>query len=218
VEAAGGVTVARRGVPPERIQVGGLVLRRVTVDDAEALGEAINASIDHLAPWMPWAAPGEVSAESQRAWLSGPPGTWTEGGEYHFAAVVPGAGVVGCFGLNRRAGPGGLDVGYWVHAAHTGRGIATAAAGALTDAGFRLAGIDRMEIHCDAANRPSARVAAKLGYRLVRSVALAPSAPAETGTRSIWALERAEWLARRGSDGDVHVEHDEGPDQHREHG
>lgn len=45
-----------------------------------------------------------------------------------------------------RIGPGGLETGYWVHQAHTRRGLATAAAAALTDAALALPGIDRVEI------------------------------------------------------------------------
>ena len=208
--------MGRRLVPPERIEAGGLVLRRVVPDDAEAMSTAINESLEHLRPWMPWAGSAPVTAESQLAWLSGPPGTWVEGGEYHFAIVLPEAGLVGCCGLNRRIGGGALDVGYWVHAAHTRRGIATTAARALTDAGFALEGIERMEIHCDAANRASAAVAEKLGYSLVRSFALPPEAPGERGTRLVWAVDRATWRAR--SDGDVHLEEHERPHQHGEHG
>lgn len=205
----------RRGVPPERIEAGGLVLRRVTVDDAEAMVAAINESLDHLRPWMPWAA-GEVSVESQRAWLAGSPGTWHEGGEYHFAILLPAVGLVGCCGMNRRAGAGGLDIGYWVHAAHTRRGIASTAARALTDAGCGLEGVERTEIHCDAANRPSAAVAARLGYRLAASVQVGPMAPSETGTRHIWLMDATEWRAR--SDGDVHLEEHQGPRQDGQQG
>lgn len=41
--------------------------------------------------------------------------------------MVVGDEVVGGCGLHRRVGPGGLEIGYWVHAAWTRRGIAAAA-------------------------------------------------------------------------------------------
>lgn len=168
------------------------MLRRVSIDDAEALARAINESIEHLRPWMPWAA-GDVTVESQRAWLSGTPSTWDEGGEYHFAILLADGTMVGCCGLARRAGPHALDIGYWVHAAHTRRGVATTAARALTDAGFELEGIERIEIHCDEGNQASAAVAARLGYRLHRTVEVAPVAASETGTRAVWVMDRAGW-------------------------
>ena len=42
---------------PERIEgPDGLLLRRWTVDDADALGQAIAESVEHLRPWMGWVA------------------------------------------------------------------------------------------------------------------------------------------------------------------
>ena len=63
-----------------------------------------------------------------------------------------------------RMGPGILEIGYWVHSAYAGRGIATAAAGALAEAGAGLDGIERIAIKHDIANPASGRVAEKLGF------------------------------------------------------
>jgi hypothetical protein len=53
---------------PERIDGSdGLVLRRWEVSDAEALGEAIAQSIDHLRPWMAWVAQEPEPIERRRA-------------------------------------------------------------------------------------------------------------------------------------------------------
>ena len=42
--------------PPERIELDdGIVVRWVTVDDAEAIARAVGESLEHLKPWMPWA-------------------------------------------------------------------------------------------------------------------------------------------------------------------
>jgi RimJ/RimL family protein N-acetyltransferase len=64
---------------------------------------------------------------------------------------------------------------------------------ALTGAALGLPGIDRVEIHHDAANVASGRIPAKLGYaRLGEQPArdLWPSAPAETGTDVVWQITR----------------------------
>jgi RimJ/RimL family protein N-acetyltransferase len=77
--------------------------------------------------------------------------------------VTPSVPIIGCCGLDARVGVGGLEIGYWVHLDHIGRGGATAVAGGLTDAAFRLRGVDRVEFHCDAANLRSAGIPPKLG-------------------------------------------------------
>ena len=77
--------------------------------------------------------------------------------------------VLGGVGLYRRIGPGGLEIGYWVRSDQAGRGLATEATHAVTDVGFMLSGIERMEIHCDPLNTPSIVVPKKLGYELAET-------------------------------------------------
>jgi RimJ/RimL family protein N-acetyltransferase len=185
---------ARRAVPPERIELpGGYVLRRMTVNDAPAVSEAATESLEHLRPWMPWATPEGVSVEAQRLRMSGPAWSWAHDGDYGYGVFLADGRLVGALGLHRRVGPGALEIGYWVHVDHTRRGIATASARALTDAGFALPGVRRMEIHCDAANQASAAVPARLGYRLVGSEEHQPEAPGEEGRRLIWVVYEREW-------------------------
>jgi RimJ/RimL family protein N-acetyltransferase len=99
--------------------------------------------------------------------------------------------VIGGCGLMRRIGPGGIEIGYWVHVAHTRRGHATAAALALTQAAWTLPDVARVEIHCDAANVASRAVPARLGYRLDRIDDVGVTAPGETGRSMIWIAERS---------------------------
>lgn len=188
------------GRPPELLALaGGVSLHRRTPAHAAGLRSAVHANLEHLRPWMEWAAeaPGiehcvELTRAGVTAWdagtdfmyvgvLDGPAGDATEGG--------PGT-VIGAFGLHGRIGPGALEIGYWVAAGHTGRGIATAAARALTSAALALPGVERVEIHCDEANGPSAAVPRKLGYRLDRVADAEVRAPAETGRQLIWVMER----------------------------
>jgi RimJ/RimL family protein N-acetyltransferase len=77
------------------------------------------------------------------------------------------------------------------------RGIATAAAAALTDAAFALPGVDHVEIHHDELNRASGRIPAKLGYRAIetRRGRFEP-APGESGVDQIWRITPADRYAR----------------------
>jgi Acetyltransferase (GNAT) domain len=73
-------------------------------------------------------------------------------------AITTADAVVGSCGLMRRIGPGGLEIGYWLHPAYTGRGLATTAVAALMGQAFTLEDIDRVEIVHDAANTASGGV------------------------------------------------------------
>ena len=88
-----------------------------------------------------------------------------------------------------RIGPDGLEIGYWLDGAHTGRGLVTEAADLLTAAGLGLDGIERVEIHCDQANVRSAAVPARLGYRLDRIEPDEVRTPAESGHSMIWVCD-----------------------------
>jgi len=171
--------------PPEVIDAGALVLRRGTVDDAAPLAAAVAESVEHLAPWMPWATPEAGTVEAQRKRLSERP--WGPG-DYEYLMDVRGPGIVGACGIHRRIGPGGLEIGYWVSAWHTRAGYATAAAGALTRTVLSIPGIERVEIHCDEANVASAAVAQRLGYRFDRIEDHAIESAAQSGRFMIWVM------------------------------
>lgn len=183
-------------LPPEEVACDGVLLRRLSADDAPAVSRAATESLEHLEPWMPWATREGTSLEAQRERLLGPVNAWTSRSGYEYGTFLPDGRVVGGCGLHRRIGPSALEIGYWVHVDHTRRGIATACAGALSAVGFALRGVERMEIHCDEANLASAAVPPKLGYRLTARVAHEPEAPGEVGTRLVWVLYRREWQSR----------------------
>lgn len=173
---------------PEEIEVGahGLVLRRLCVAEASALLAAIERSLPELRRFMPWAKQ-EPTLESVRTFLEG----MVNGPSMSFGLFDAGGEVVGGFGLHDRRGPGILEMGYWIRSDRTGRGYATAAAGALTTFAFdRFRLVHRIEIRCDPANLASAAIPPKLGYRLDRTEAVEVEAEAQTGTQQVWVLDR----------------------------
>lgn len=103
--------------------------------------------------------------------------------------------IAGSCGLMRRIGPNGLEIGYWVHVAHTRRGLATAAGAALTWAGLHLRDVTHLEIHIDASNVPSRAVVARLGYQHVDTRPNKQSSPGECGQDEIWQLTSEQWPA-----------------------
>ena len=179
---------------PERIDLGGgPVLRRCHPADADALYLAIVESREHLWPWTPWVT--RASLEEERAVLVRWEEQWDAGGELQYGLFV-GPLAVGSTALIPRIGPGGLEIGYWVHAAHTRRGYATSAAAALTSVAFTLPGIEMVEIHHDRANLASEGVPRKLGFVLVGEhprPSSSPPAPADSGISRTWRMTRDRW-------------------------
>ncbi|WP_328394710.1 GNAT family N-acetyltransferase [Nocardia sp. NBC_00416] len=183
-------TLAPGIAPPRRLKLGDLVVRGWETGDITAQLEAINASFDHLHPWMPW-LPAPRTADEQRAANEAATAGWppTEG-DFHFGVFDTAGPLLGGVGLHDRVGPGVLEIGYWCHAAHTGRGIITRSVAALTDAALRLPGVEYVQIRCDAANVPSAAVPRRLGYRLTGMEQRERCAPAQTGRGMVWTKGR----------------------------
>lgn len=178
---------AQPPAPPEIIELPAGVLSRIRESDAEQIGEAVRASLEHLKPWMPWATAAGAQPEPQREHARGGEDQWAQGVAYLYTLRhEPGGPVLGMFGLHRRIGDAALEIGYWLRADATGRGYATQAAGALTQAALALPDITRVEIHTDEANRASAAIPQRLGYRLGRVDSRLAEAPAETGRLQIW--------------------------------
>ena len=178
--------------PAESIREGDLLLNRPRASDVPEMVSAINFSLDELRPWFPWALV-PATDTSVGSFIEDVGRKWDEGTGFAFVGrelggedATPSGGVVCGCGLHVRVGPGALEIGYWVRSDRTRRGIATRAAGALTHAAFALPGVERVQIHCDQSNQPSAGVAAKLGYTLDRTEPKEPAAPGETGRFMVW--------------------------------
>ena len=175
--------------PPETLSHAAVSLHRWRPDDAELCFRLVSESLEHLRPWMPWAHASYGLADA-RAYLDQCEADWAAGTAFQY--VIQAAGTpAGSAGLMARIGPGGLEIGYWVHPAFTGRGVATSASASLTEAAFGLPGIDRVEIQHDELNLASGRVPAKLGYQHVdtRASRFEP-APGDSGTSKVWRITR----------------------------
>jgi RimJ/RimL family protein N-acetyltransferase len=172
--------------PPERIELpdAGAVLRRFVDGDVDGLYAAVEESRDHLRPHMPWA---DESRHDVAGFVTDAVAQWDRGADRNYAIVDAANGrFLGGCGLHDRIGPQGREIGYWLRADAAGRGIASAAARALTTVALAIDGVIRVEIHCDEANQRSAAVARRLGYRLDRIEVDHVSAPGDLGRSMIW--------------------------------
>lgn len=173
-------------------------LRRWVEDDAERLGAAIAASIEHLRPWMAWISEEPMSHDDRRALIR----KWDElhrtGRETVYGVIAVDAHgaegeAIGGSGLHRRStdDAGRVEIGYWVAAAHAGRGIATEVAAALTTAAFTTPGITEVAIGHVASNVRSARVPEKLGFTKLDDPD--PARHGQPEPTVLWVIDRATW-------------------------
>lgn len=179
--------------PAECLRVPGLEMHRWRPEDTAALFEVVRRSREHLMPWMPWAAAYDESsaAEYTRGCETG----WAERDHFDYRLASPDGSerILGSASLMARLGRGALEIGYWVHAEHTRRGLATRAAAALTVAGLSIPGVRRVEIHHDVGNVASGRIPERLGYTLAGEYVRIPGNPEgvsalSCGTLAVWVL------------------------------
>ncbi|HVE78248.1 MAG TPA: GNAT family N-acetyltransferase [Gemmatimonadaceae bacterium] len=185
--------------PPPDLRTPRLQLRAWTPADAPALAATLSASDAHLRTWTPWVVDGPEPGLSLEDRLARHAAAFESGAEWVYGIFLPGsAAVVGGCGLYPRLGPGALEIGYWLAAAHTGRGFATEATAALVHVAFTSPAIERVELHCDPNNHTSVAVPRRLGLTHVTTVAAKPrTAGAAPAVLAVWQLTRPAYEARR---------------------
>ena len=152
--------------PAYRIQTNRLRIRCWEPTDAPQLKAAIDASLDHLRPWMPWATDEPQTEAEKVEWLRAMRGQFDLNEDFAYGIFDPAtAQVIGGIGLHPRVGPKARDIGYWIHQAFVNQGLATEAAAAVVRVAFEIERVERVEIHCDPRNLPSAAIPRKLGFQ-----------------------------------------------------
>jgi len=151
--------------PAYRIVTPRLVLRCWNPQDAPLLKNAVQANVDHLLPWLPFARnePEElqVKIERMRHWRS----RFDSDGDYVYGIFnAEESRVVGGTGLHKRVGDQAFEIGYWIDQELINQGYATEVSAALVKTAFEIMGARRIEIHCDPLNHRSAAVPRKLGF------------------------------------------------------
>lgn len=164
-------------------------LRRWRPSDARVLDDLIVDNIDHLRPTMAWIA-GEPSSLSDRdSLLREWDASWEARRDFTYLIEHEGE-PAGSAGLHVRRGAGVLEIGYWVAHDRIGRGIASTAARLLAGAAFGIPGVHAVEIHHDAYNAASGRVAEKAGFTAIAYYPRTPDAPDDSGTARRWVMLR----------------------------
>ncbi|MFN8177369.1 MAG: GNAT family protein [bacterium] len=151
--------------PPYRLATDRVVVRCWDPADAPRLTEALSESRDHLLPWLPWAVDEPTTLDRKVELLRQFRRRFDLGEEFVYGVFDPDeTRVLGGAGLHTRAGPCGLEIGYWIRTGETRRGLATEVTAALTKAAFVLLDVDRVEIRVEPTNEASLAIPKKLGF------------------------------------------------------
>jgi ribosomal-protein-serine acetyltransferase len=139
-------------------------LRLLVPADAAELFALTDANREHLRRWLPWLdsvrAPSDSLGFIQATLRQFADHQGFNAGVLHDGAIV---GVIGHHRIswaNRST-----SLGYWLAAAHEGRGTMTAACRAIVQHGFAEYGLNRIEIRCATGNGRSCAIPERLGFR-----------------------------------------------------
>lgn len=133
--------------------------------DAPLLKEAVDSSLDHLRPWMPWAHAEPQPLPTKVDLLRTFRGNFDLGHDYVYGIFsADESEVAGGTGLHRRSFEGVLEIGYWIRASRAGQGLGTEATAAVARVGFEVAGAERIEIRVARENTASLAIPRKLGF------------------------------------------------------
>lgn len=169
------VTAAPEALPRE-LRTGRLVIRAWRGEDAAELRPILLANQEHLKRWIPehvYTAPPLPQLVER---LDRFAAKFSAGVEFRYALRDAETGrIVGGMSLfPRDAGArvqlalaDRVELGYWLDAAATGRGLVTDGVRALLDAAARSFPVMRLaEIHCHVENAPSNAVPKRLGFEV----------------------------------------------------
>lgn len=180
---------------PYRIETPRTVIRCYQPTDAPRLKAAVEASVDHLRPWMPWAH-GEPTTLAAKVDLCRRfRGLFDTDQDYVYGIFTPDERtLLGGTGLHTRVGARAREIGYWIAAEQEGKGLVTEVVTALVQAAFAHEDLVRIEIRCDPRNVRSARIPERLGF--VHEATLRDRVlEGELRDQMIWTLFRATYEA-----------------------
>ncbi len=182
---------------PVEVRTARLLLRPWRPEDAGDLLPVLEANRDHLGPWIPArvATPAPVPVLAER--LAGFAADFSADREWRFGMFSLADGkLLGEVALFPRAAQGRVpfveadrvELGYWLRADETGRGLVTEAARSALNLASHIPRFSRVEIRCDARNGPSAAVPVRLGFTLL-STASETAADGVRRDMQLWVSE-----------------------------
>lgn len=164
---------------PRTLHTEHLLLRAFTADDAPQLLPLLEANVEHLSRWIPEHIWRPVPLPELSVRLDGFSAAFAADRQWRYAIWSPdGATLIGEVDLFPRdandrvpyAESDRAEIGYWVRADMSARGLATEAARAMLALAASLPRFTQLLIRCDELNAPSNAVPQRLGFSLTDAV------------------------------------------------
>lgn len=168
-----------------------LLIRMPKPGDGKKVFEAINASIEELKPWLPFAhieqTEEDVEVNIREAHLK-----FLKREDLRLLVFLKDTGeLIASSGLHRIDWDiPKFEIGYWIDTRYTGKGYITEAVQGITDFARKELKARRIEIRCDTRNKKSAAIPERLGFTLegiLRSDSLKVGSSTELRDTSIYA-------------------------------
>jgi ribosomal-protein-alanine N-acetyltransferase len=144
---------------------GGVVMRPVTIDDAERYASAYYRNREHLRPWDPRRTDAFYTVDAQRERIAVMLDQLAQGRTAPWV-LMDGTEWAGSITLNSIVlGPfRSASVGYWLDTGHLGRGLASAALDAVCRIADEQLGLHRLDASTLTTNVASQRVLTRQGF------------------------------------------------------
>lgn len=154
---------------PERFETPDFTLRSYLPGDGIKLSDAVNSSFEHLSVFMAWAKEHQ-SVEESEALVRKFRANYLTNDDFVIGIFSPDdSRLLGGCGYHLREGPletGNAEIGMWIRASESGKGLGTAVLKALIQWGFTEWQWGRLAWKCDVDNVASQRTAEKAGLSL----------------------------------------------------
>jgi RimJ/RimL family protein N-acetyltransferase len=175
---------------PVPLQTERLTLRAPDPAAAETINAAIRDSFPELSAWLPW-ADHVPTIEETRDHLSAALTAFNGGQDWGLFVWDSGREeFLGAVGLHARlADATRREIGYWIRTSAAGRGYATEAVRAVSSTALERLSLSSVEIHVNARNVASQKVALNAGFVFTGEVSGRPESDGRPSRMLVYVLE-----------------------------